>query len=282
MKDLQIAGYVQSINAKGELIVSPSIACQELLEAFKGPKINEITISKIGLHIHDALTKAYYHLGYKLPETKELLNLEIYLADFLKGEKIYQPVSIEEVSVAIKRGSDRQYGEFFGIAPATVTGWIRSYLESENRKDAKVIQLQIEEKSQVPKEAPTPQEQWENFLKRLRVLYSNYQNGINIQPIEAAFTFKILRRSRVINFDESRRNKLKARALQQIKKEADPKQATTPTEKRRMNVAFEQLMIYASEDPQVINRAMALGLIEWFDDLKEFGRTIDEAVNEEF
>jgi len=282
MKDLQVSGYVQSVNGKGELIVSPSIACQELLEAFKGAKINEITISKIGLHIHDALTKAYYHLGYKLPETKELLNLEIYLADFLKGEKIYQPVSIEEVSVAIKRGSDRQYGEFFGIAPATITGWIRSYLESENRKDAKVIQLQIEEQSKEPKLEPTPQEQWDNFLVRLRVLYSNYLAGIPIQPVEATFYFKILRRSRIINFDEARRDKLKSKAFIEIKREANPKRATSKDERRRMTAAFEVLTANASEDPQVISRAMAFGLIEWFDDLKEFGRTIDEAVNEEF
>ncbi|WP_185960636.1 hypothetical protein [Pedobacter westerhofensis] len=254
----------------------------ELLEAFKSPKISDLQGSRIGTKIGDALTKAYYHLGYKIPDTEDFIKLQIYLNDFLNSEKIYQAVSIDEVSIAIKKGSDRQYGEFFGIAPATVTGWIRAFLASDNRKDAKVIQLSIEEQSKAPKPEPTPEQQWENFVSRLRVLYSNFLTGIIIQPAEATFVFKVLRRSRIINFDESRRNSLKAKALVQIKKEADPKRAINKVEKRRMTAAFEVLLQNETEDPQVINRAMALGLIEWFDDLKQFGTSIDEAVNEEF
>jgi len=282
MKEIQLKGYSQSISVAGEIISTPSIACMELIEAFKSPKIIALPPYEIGNKLNDALTKAYYHTGFKRPKTEEFLQLQIYLAEFLNSEKQYQAVSIDEVSIAIKRGSDRQYGDFFGIAPATVTGWIRAYLLSDNRKDAKVIQLNIEEKSKEPKAEPTPQEQWDNFLVRLRVLYSNYLAGIPVQPVEATFYFKILRRSRIINFDEERRNKLKSKAFIEIKKEANPKRATSKDEKRRMTAAFEVLTANASEDPQVISRAMALGLIEWFDDLKEFGRTIDEAVNEEF
>jgi hypothetical protein len=282
MKEIQLKGYTQSVSVAGEIISTPSIACMELIEAFKSPKIIALPPYEIGNKLNDALTKAYYHTGFKRPKTEEFLQLQIYLADFLNSEKQYQAVSIDEISIAIKRGSDRQYGDFFGIAPATVTGWIRAYLFSENRKDAKVIQLHIEEQSQEPKPEPTPQEQWDNFVVRLRVLYSNYLTGIAIQPVEATFYFKILRRSRIINFDEERRNKLKDRAFIEIKKEANPKRATSKIEKRRMTAAFEVLTANASEDPQVIKRAMAIGLIEWFNDLKEFGRTIDEAVNEEF
>ena len=282
MKEIQISGYVQSISTTGEIISTPSLACQDLLEAFKSPRISDISPSHIGKSLKDALTKTYYHLGYKAPETEEFLKLQIYLTDFLNSEKLYQAVAIDEVCIAIKRGSDRQYGEFFGIAPATVTGWIRAYLESENRKDAKVIQLHLEEKTIEPKPEPTPEQQWESFVTRLRVLYSNYLAGIKIQPSEATFCFKVLRRSRLINFDETRRNNLKVKALDEIKRESDPKHAISPDEKRRMTASFEKMMINASEDPKVISRAMALGMIEWFDDLKEFGRTIDEAVNEEF
>lgn len=282
MKEIQLSGYTQSISVSGEIISTPSVACMELIEAFKSPKIAALPPYEIGNKLKDALTKAYYHTGFKPPLTDEFIKLQIYLADFLNSEKIYQAVSIDEVCIAIKRGSDRQYGDFMGIAPASVTGWIRAYLASENRKDAKVIQLSIEEQIKAPKSDPTPQEQWENFVTRLRVLYSNYSTGITIQPAEATFVFKVLRRSRIINFDEFRRNALKAKALVQIKQEADPKRATTKSEKRRMNAAFDKLLMNATEDPQVISRAMALGLIEWFNDLKEFGKTIDEAVNEEF
>jgi len=282
MKEIQLKGYTQSVSVAGEIISTPSIACMELIEAFKSPKIIALPPYEIGNKLNDALTKAYYHTGFKRPKTEEFLQLQIYLADFLNSEKQYQAVSIDEISIAIKRGSDGQYGDFMGIAPKSVTGWISAYLQSENRKDAKVIQLHIEEQNQVAKPEPTPQEQWDNFVVRLRVLYSNYLTGIAIQPVEATFYFKILRRSRIINFDEARRNKLKDRAFIEIKKEANPKRATSKVEKRRMTAAFEVLTANASEDPQVIRRAMALGLIEWFNDLKEFGRTIDEAVNEEF
>jgi hypothetical protein len=282
MKEVQLSGYVQSISVTGEIISTPSVACMELIEAFKSPKIAILPPYEIGNKLNDALTKAYYHTGFKAPGIEEFLKLQIYLTDFLQSEKIYQAVSIDEVVIAIKRGSDRQYGDFMGIAPASVTGWIRAYLQSENRKDAKVIQLSIDAQQVEVKPDPTPQQQWDNFLSRLRVLYANHLAGISIQRPEATFVFKILRRSRIINFDQSRRDKLKEKAFIEIKNEANPKRATSKDERRRMTAAFAVLTDNGSEDPQVIIRAMALGLIEWFDDLKAFGKTIDEAVNEEF
>jgi hypothetical protein len=260
----------------------PSVGSIEIIEALKSPKVAELAPYQVGKKLNDAITKAFYHLGYKKLELEEEIALQSYLADFLKTEKMYQAVCIDEVVIAIKRGADRQYGEFFGINPATITGWVKAYIQSEARSSAKLMLLQAEEQMKAPKPEPTPQEQWENCVARLRVLYSNFLSGILIQPVEATFYFKILRRSRIINFDQSRRDKLKAKALIEIKNEANPKRATSKDERRRMTAAFAILTDNGSEDPQVISRAMALGLIEWFDDLKAFGRTIDEAVNEEF
>lgn len=283
MSKIQLNGYVQSVSVTGEIVSSPSLACQELIEAFKSPKICVLAPSRIGKHLKDALTKAYYHLGYRAPETEEFLKLQIYLTEFLGSEKLYQTVSIDEVSIAIKRGADRQYKEeFFGIAPATVTSWIRAYMASENRKDAKIIQLHLEANDVQPKEEPTPQEQWDRFVLRLKVLYSNFQSGIVIQPIEAAFCFKILWRSKLIRFDEAARDKMKTKALEQIAKERDPLNATTLHERRKMSIAYDELIEKATEDPQVISRAMALGLIHWFEELKKQVKTIDQAVNEDF
>ena len=271
MKDLMIVG---------ERVIVPSE--MELIEAFKSPKISMLPPYEIGNKLKDALTKAYYHLGYKAPDVEEFIKLQIYLADFLTTEKIYQNVGIDEIVIAIKRGADRQYGEFFGMNPATITGWIKAYMESEARKAGKIAQMQLDAAKETPKANPTPQEQWDNFVARLKELYSNYLSGINIQVSEATFVFKVLHRSKVINFDEARRNKLKAQALMQIKKETDPKNALTRDERLKLSNKYELLIAKAQEDPAVISRAMALGLIEWFDDLKEFGTSIEEAVNEEF
>lgn len=263
----------------GEHVVVPSE--MELIEAFKSPKISTLPPYEIGNKLKDALSKAYYHLGYKVPDAQEFIQMQIYLSDFLTTEKVYQNVGIDEVVIAIRRGSDRQYGEFFGITPATITGWIKSYMDSESRKDSKIIQMKIDTK-EAPKAVPTPQEQWDNFVTRLKILYSNYTAGIIIQPAEAAFMFSILHKNKVAKFDEGRRASLKARAFTQIQAETDPKNAFSIDEKRKMNIAFEKLVENGLEDSKVISRAMALALIEWFDDLKAFGTTIDEAVSDDF
>lgn len=263
----------------GEKVVVPSE--RELIEAFKSPKINTLPPYEIGNKLKDALTKAYYHLGYKVPEAEEFIKLQIYLADFLTSEKVYRNVGIDEIVIAIRRGSDRQYGEFFGINPATITGWIKAYMDSESRKDSKIIQMKLDSKD-IPKSAPTPQEQWDSFVTRLKVLYSNYLSGVTIQPSEATFVFKILHRSKIIIFDEVRRTALKTRALDQIQAEMNPKNAFTLSEKRKMTVAYDKLIEMGTQDDKVISRAMAIGLIEWFNDLKEFGTTIEEAVNDDF
>jgi len=57
MKDLMIVG---------ERVIVPSE--MELIEAFKSPKISMLPPYEIGNKLKDALTKAYYHLGYKAPD----------------------------------------------------------------------------------------------------------------------------------------------------------------------------------------------------------------------
>src|SRR5690606_11386191 len=47
-------------------------------------------------------------------------------------------IRIEEIPIAIKRGTRKEYGDYFGLNVISFSGFLKSYLESEDRKRAAI------------------------------------------------------------------------------------------------------------------------------------------------
>lgn len=276
---------VSKIKSNSELVVpmvnggvpALSAADKEVLFAFGSLKISEAKIYDIGSKLNDSITKAYYHLGYTLPKEQELLALQIYLVDFFKSEKLYQNVCIDELCIAIKRGSDNQYGEFFGINPATVTGWVKSHVESESRKNAKLMQQQIMLGTTENKE-PTPYEQKESFITRLEALYSMSKANKYIMPTEAIFYFDKLYKAGVIRLSDKDRNKLKIRAFEDLIPAKNPMSAKDGMEHKKLKNTYEAFLKSSINGDEVRKHAMYLGLMDWFRNLADFDLQIRDEI----
>lgn len=261
----------------GGSVPALSLSDKEVLMAFSSKKIVELEKYTIGDKLNDAITSAYFHLGYALPDEGELIALQVYLAEFLKSEPRYQNIHIDEISVAIKRGADNQYGEFFGINPATITGWIKSHVDSESRKAAKLMEQQIK-LSQEMKPQPTEEQIREEFIQRLEMLYIFHQTGKEILRTEGSWTFEKLWKAGVIKFTEEQRTKLKQQAYERLTKAKNPALAKTKGDHDKMKVVYDAFLTAGIEGNDVKREAMYLGLIQWFKDLAAFDLQVRDTI----
>lgn len=261
----------------GGAVPALSESDKEVLVAFSSQKVAQMKTYEVGAILNNAISRAYYHTGHAIPDQKEILALQIYLADFLKSEVIYQNVCIDEISIAIKRGSDRQYGDFFGINPATVTGWVKAHVESEARRNAKLMQQQIID-SKNQKQEPTSEEQTEAFISRLEVLFEMFKSGKAIMPTEGTFYFEKLYTAGVIRMPIEKRNELKNKAYQRLTEAKNPSNSKSKIEHSKMKIVYETFIKAGIEGNDVKREAMYLGLLEWFSHLAEFEIQIRDEV----
>lgn len=264
----------------GGAVPSISEGDKEVFAAFSSKKISSMSTNEVGAILNNAISRAYYHAGHAIPDFKELLSLQVYLADFLKSETIYQNIHIDEVSIALKRGSDKHYGEFFGINPATITGWIKAHVESESRKAAKLMQQTIM-LSKPDKPTPTDEELTRDFIQRLEMLYIFHQTGKEILRTEGSYFFEKLYSSKVIRLSESDRNRLKKTAFERLTASKNPKVSKTKDQYDKMKIIYEKFLSAGIEGDEVRREAMYIGLLEWFDFMKAFDKEIrDEIINQ--
>lgn len=261
----------------GGAVPALSAGDKEVLAAFSSKKISSITVDEVGSMLNNAISRAYYHAGHAIPSFKELLSLQIYLAEFLKSETIYQNIHIDEVTIALKRGSDKQYGEFFGIGPGTITGWIKAHVESESRKAAKLMEQTIMLSKNVKPE-PTLEEQRDEFIKRLEMLFIFHQTGKEILRTEGSWFFEKLYTAKVIRLTEDERTRLKKTAYERLTASKNPKLSQTKDQYNKLKIVYESFLKAGIEGNEVKREAMYIGLLEWFDFLKTFEREIRDEV----
>lgn len=253
-------------------------ADKEVLQAFSSPKVRDMKTHEVGAILNNAISRAYYHAGHAIPNQKELLALQIYLAEFLTSEKLYQNICIDEVTIAIKRGSDKQYGPFFGIGPGTITDWIKAHIQSESRKAAKLMEQTIM-LSQNEKPEPTPEQQTDEFIQRLEMLYIFHQTGKEILRTEGSWVFEKLYNAKVIRMAESERTRLKKLAFERLTASKNPKLSKTKDQYDKLKPVYEAFLKAGIEGNDVKREAMYIGLLEWFDSLKEFDLEIRDVLS---
>ncbi len=111
--------------------------------------------SEIGGKIADIVSLSSQFAGYNLHanpnEFKVTCNLLI--SELLE---VYPNATIDEIGTAIRKGIRGEYGEYVGLSVKNMIGFIRSYMEDEDRKQA--IKLYQQRKKDMEQKVKTPEE----------------------------------------------------------------------------------------------------------------------------
>lgn len=97
-------------------------------------KVKDLKPLQVVNELAATITTAYTIAG----QQAEQVTLALYVDEFYsKIIESYPRVTIDEIKAAIRSGVYGEYGEFYGLNPKTFIGFVRSYLTSQERKEAK-------------------------------------------------------------------------------------------------------------------------------------------------
>lgn len=103
--------------------------------ALKSTRILDMRKDEAIRQFADILTATYFTVGHQLEKEKlKFLCLEL----FNEAKDYFQWLRIDELRIAFKNGSRKEYGDFMGLNIATFHNWVKQYQFSETRKAALV------------------------------------------------------------------------------------------------------------------------------------------------
>lgn len=169
INSLPPAGSIAGV--KNDLGVNIPPEQKELIKAALNRKLKEYEETVAIEEILTALTSIYTIAGQANPE-----NIAVYAMEFYSQLiNTYPLLSLEEIKEALKRGIYDQYGEYYGLNPKTFLFFVRSYVQSPQRK---IAQQSFEQSKALPPAASITPEAAEKVRKEfVNDLYADFLSG---------------------------------------------------------------------------------------------------------
>jgi len=117
-----------------EILQSLDLSKQEFIRAALAPRICNMTPLSCSDEIISFIVEAHNNSGQVIDENTVLVQANETYATLMN---LFPDVTIEEIRQAIRNGVYDQYGKYFGLNPKSYVGFVREYLKSEARKEAK-------------------------------------------------------------------------------------------------------------------------------------------------
>lgn len=111
----------------------------EYAQAIQAVKICDMPQKDAINQLMSIIVKCYFDAGQQIAgenETKRGQQLQLIATSLLSELSKFKHMSIQDVQIAFKNGVRREYGEFYGLNPATYYQWLKSYQFDEKRKAA--------------------------------------------------------------------------------------------------------------------------------------------------
>lgn len=161
-----------------------------LIAAALNPKLSEIEYLPAVEKIVTILTTVYTLSGQK----PDAVTLAIYAQEFYTQlMRLYSSITLEEVAEALRRGVFDEYGEYYGLNIKTFVQFVKGYLNSLERKNAKEI---FEKKIAEQQTKELTVEERELAQQRfINVLYEDYLRDKFNPDLVPAFLYYVLEKS---------------------------------------------------------------------------------------
>lgn len=203
------------------------------------------------------LKYVYNDLG-QVPHEDDVAYLKAQLVKLLQAK--YGHLNISEVGLAFRNGIQKVYGEYYGINFVSLSMFIKSYSESQERCDARV-QLQTETRSSRLLEAPEQKFDGEAWVAKL---YAEFLEKGTCED-HGNLAYDYLNRIGKIKFSNEQKeaiwNEAQEFCRNKLNAEKDASRnifALRELEKKLIEVLEEK------QSPMVVVKAKQLALIEYF------------------
>lgn len=185
-----------------------SFAERPIIEAALRPKIKDLQPVRVVNELITILTSIYTIAGQK----SDSGTLALYADEFYqKMLSTYPSITIEEVRIALKKGVYDEFEEYYGLNVRTFVSFIRSYLNSEERRIAKQnfeTKLLLE-----PPQILTPEQRERSKKEFVNQLYTDFLNGTLVIDYIPSYLCGFLEEKRLIVLTNKEKLAIKERQL---------------------------------------------------------------------
>lgn len=244
----------------------------EVWRALNTKIIKEIHPAVLFEVFKSAITKAYAMVRFENPVGKEFTLMIDQVMQICQSK--FGTLREDEVMIAISRGVLKEYGDYMGLSIVSFVNFVKKYMEQDARNQ---MLAEINKPIEI-KPPPSPKDQKEAFLTRLEILFESFKAGKQIMPTEATFYFDKLFTAKVIRMSEDKKRDLKQKAFLTIKTTKNPANAKSKVERDSLKNIYNKFTKNGLDSSEVRNEAMHLGLLEWFQNLKDFDLAIRDEI----
>jgi hypothetical protein len=235
---------------------------RKIIERALCPRLKDEKPVNVVNELAAIFTTAYTIAGQQADD----VTLALYVDEFYtKMKESYPSVTIEEIRVAIRCGVYGEYGDYYGLNPKSFVGFVRSYLYSKERLEAKrkfEIPVLIEYK-------PSPEEiEKKNIEFTNSLLYEFLTDNLKWEFIPT-YIYDFLVTEGIIDLS----NKTKKRLVQRAK--------IYLLQQKQTSTFAGQLSKLADSESIKVVIGKQFAVLEYFELCRLFGATIVFTVNEE-
>lgn len=175
---------LQTTDNNGLQLVKPQPEGYAITKALNSPLINQVAPEDLFTALNIAIAKSYIDTGYKAPDADSQTEAMIYsqmVNELVTYIKTYcATLRVKEIPLAIDRGTQQEYGNYFGLNKVTFVQFFKGYKNSGQRQEELSKHLKT---LQVPPIIPTPGEQFNTAKNNALMAYEAHKAG---QPQERA------------------------------------------------------------------------------------------------
>jgi hypothetical protein len=184
---------------------------KKIIEAALQPKINTQPPIDVVTTLITIITTAYTRAGFKMPEDSGA-TLALYADEFYTSLlERYPNVTIAEIREAMKDGVYGEAGEFTGLNPKTFMQFIKHYLFTETRKEARKqfesMRLRLAEQAKM-----TPQQKEEDDKEYCNYLYEQFLQNVLMVDYIPTFAYDFLEAQGILKLSLDAKKSISERA----------------------------------------------------------------------
>jgi len=244
----------------------PATAAITLATALQSPRACEAEPKQLEMVLAQAMAKAFADMGVNTADRRDEIT---YLVQNMPSEvtRNLPAIRLDEIPVAINRGTLQQFGAFYGLNVATFMHFLMAHYQSEQRLAA--IKANLATATAIPERAkPTPAELHQNRLNRIATAFKQYQTEGHYNDY-GSLVFDHINTMGKIPFDATREAQILAQAKQNLIARYS-RISMYPDERAGMRATLNSI-VHGEAANLILIEAKRIALFELFDELIDKG-----------
>lgn len=212
---------LQTTDNNGLQWVKPTAQNSVIAKALLSPLVNQVSPEEVFKVLNVAIAKSYIDTGFKAPDASNQAEAMIYSQ--MVNELVYYirqyaaTYRLKELPIAIERGTQKEYGDYFGLNKTSFIQFIKGYKASEAR--AQALEPHLKSLSE-PQVIPTASEQFDTAKSNALQAFEAHKNKTSVDRM-GGVVYDFLNSIGLITYSTEQKKEIFVQATKKVIDEAE-------------------------------------------------------------